>query len=208
MSLKIKQFDGDRIRLSLSSPDEKRKKVIMILGSFEGDIKSFWSRANILISSRFEENKGGKTKDGAFLVDSPGEYEIEGVFVQGIESLGEEIIYTIIGDEIKICYLPNLHQKELSSEQLERIGEVDVLIILLNEQDLPSSRETRNIISQIEPQAVVFSGKHSKGKKSRLGDLLKEMEIKSFEKAEELVLKRADLSEDKRRFFILSYKSG
>jgi len=62
-----------------------------------------------------------------FLIKTPGEYEIQGVFVKGIpafhnNNLGKEkemvTIYKIEAEEMKICHLSDLGQKELTEHQL------------------------------------------------------------------------------------------
>jgi L-ascorbate metabolism protein UlaG (beta-lactamase superfamily) len=71
-----------------------------------------------------------------FIIDKLGEYEVGGISVFGVEThhdahqgaeRGKNIIYTILIDGIRICHLGDLGH-ELTAEQLEAIGEVDVVL--------------------------------------------------------------------------------
>ena len=99
-----------------------------------------------------------------FVIEGPGEYEIKGVFVQGIPSYhddssgkerGQNTIYTIEAEDMRFCHLGDLGQKELTDEQLEKIGTVDVLMIPVGGTYTISSTEAMKIVSQIEPKVVI-----------------------------------------------------
>ena len=93
----------------------------------------------VLITHNHHDHNNVKAVGGnPFLVSGPGEYEIKEVFIQGIpafhdSSLGKErgtnTIYTIEAEELKLCHLGDLVQKELTPEQIDKIGQVDILMI-------------------------------------------------------------------------------
>ena len=103
-------------------------------------------KADILLLSK-KDNKIKTTKGDSFIVQGPGEYEVKGVFIQGIPSSGD-VIYVLESEEMRFCHLGNLGQKELTDEQLEKIGQIDVLMISAVE-------EAQKIIGQIEPKIVI-----------------------------------------------------
>lgn len=103
-------------------------------------------KADILLLTK-NDNKVKTTKGESFLVDGPGEYEVKGVFIQGIASL-QNIIYVLEAEDVRFCHLGNLGQKELTDEQLEKIGQIDVLMIYTGD-------ESPKIIGQIEPKIVI-----------------------------------------------------
>jgi L-ascorbate metabolism protein UlaG (beta-lactamase superfamily) len=103
-------------------------------------------------------------KGGPFLIKSPGEYEVKGVFVQGIASFhddkegkerGLNTIYTIEAEDMRFCHLGDFGQKQLTDEQLELIGKVDVLMIPIGGTFTIDSSEAAKLIGQIEPKIVV-----------------------------------------------------
>ncbi|MQK95695.1 MBL fold metallo-hydrolase, partial [Escherichia coli] len=73
-----------------------------------------------------------------FLIEKAGEYEVKEVFIKAIPSFhdnskgkerGENLIFLIEVEGLKLCHLGDFGQKELESEQIEEIGEVDILMI-------------------------------------------------------------------------------
>ena len=103
-------------------------------------------KADILLLA----SKGSKvktTKGESFLIDGPGEYEVKGVFVQGISS-SQNTIFVIEAEGMRFCHLGDLGQKELTDEQLEKIGQIEVLMISAGD-------EAQKIIGQIDPKVVI-----------------------------------------------------
>jgi L-ascorbate metabolism protein UlaG (beta-lactamase superfamily) len=104
-------------------------------------------------------------KGEPFMVKGPGEYEIKGVFVRGIAAFhddkggkekGQNTIYTIEAEGIRFCHLGDLGQKELTDEQVDKIGQVDVLMIPVGGQGYTiSPTEAQKIVAQIEPMIVI-----------------------------------------------------
>lgn len=99
-----------------------------------------------------------------FLIKGAGEYEIKGVFIKGISSFhddvqgnerGENTIYTIWIEGMKICHLGDIGQKQLTDEQLEKIGSVDILMVPVGGVYTIFSQEAQKVISQIEPRIVI-----------------------------------------------------
>lgn len=103
-------------------------------------------KADILLLAK-KENKVKTTKGESFIVQGPGEYEVKGVFIQGIPSSGNTI-YVFEAEELRFCHLGDLGQKQLTDEQLEKIEGIDVLMI-------SASEEAQKIIGQIEPKVVI-----------------------------------------------------
>ena len=119
----------------------------------------------LLVTHEHPDHNNVKAVKGApFLVDGPGEYEVKGVFIQGIPSFhddkdgkekGQNTIYVIEAEEMRFCHLGDLGQKQLTDEQLEKIDTVDVLMIPVGDEYTISSVEAQKIISQIEPKIVI-----------------------------------------------------
>src|SRR3989344_6795799 len=73
-----------------------------------------------------------------FVISGPGEYEISGVNIVGINSFhddkqgaerGKNTIYLITVDDVNIVHLGDLGQKKLTQEQLKELSVCDVLLI-------------------------------------------------------------------------------
>lgn len=79
---------------------------------------------------------GTARRKNPFIVADAGEYEVGGISVFGVQSYhddnmgverGANNIFTSLVDEIRVCHLGDLGH-ELSPDQLEEIGQVDVLL--------------------------------------------------------------------------------
>lgn len=205
MVLRLKQLKKGRVQLLVPCRKERRKKVKLMIGSWDSDLKALISTNDILLSPFSQDIKTGKRK-GAFLINGPGEYEVKGVFVKGIEDSGEGTIYIIETEQSQTCYLPGLYKKELDTHQLDEMEDVSILILSLEPASLPPSKWVKNIIAQIEPEVVVFSQKSEDKEKEKelVKSFFKELDIKSLEHGEELQLNASDFDEEKRKFFVLS----
>lgn len=98
-----------------------------------------------------------------FMVDMSGEYEISGVIIHGVSARGhmdEEgqqnaVIYTISVDGIKIAALGHVYS-ELSDEQLEQIGRVDIVAVPVGDSGYTlDGMGALKLIKQIEPKIVI-----------------------------------------------------
>jgi len=140
--------------------------------------------ADILLTthSHSDHNNVKAVAGQPFLISGPGEYEVKEVYIQGIHSLsaakpllagdetksqrpwhdekqgsqrGENTIYTIETEDLKLCHLGDFGQKELTEEQLEKIGEVDILMIPVGGVSTISAKEATKVMSQIEPKIII-----------------------------------------------------
>jgi L-ascorbate metabolism protein UlaG (beta-lactamase superfamily) len=98
-----------------------------------------------------------------FIIDAPGEYEVKGVMVQGVESFhddqkgierGSNIAFRIEIDGISIAHLGDLGHV-LSDEQLEQLGVIDILLIPVGGKDALDAKKAVEVINQIEPRIVI-----------------------------------------------------
>ncbi|MDI6602522.1 MAG: MBL fold metallo-hydrolase [Patescibacteria group bacterium] len=150
-----------------------------------------------------------------FLISGPGEYEIKNVFIQGIDSWhdncrgqerGENTIYTIEAEDLKLCHLGDLGQKELTEEQLEKIAEVDILMIPIGGTYTISAKEALKIMSQIEPKIIIpmhYFLPKLKIKLDGLDKFLKLLGIKSITSENKLSIKKKDISSEEAKIIVL-----
>ncbi len=118
----------------------------------------------LVTHQHFDHNNVKAVKGDPFLIKGPGEYEIKGIFIQGIPSFhddaqgkekGQNTIYTIEAEEMRFCHLGDLGQKVLTDEQVDKIGQIDILMIPVGGEDTISSESAGKIIAQIEPRIVI-----------------------------------------------------
>ena len=163
-----------------------------------------------------------------FLIDGPGEYDVKNVFIGGIRAfhdnsqgkttptprppwfppglLGENTIYTIEAEDLKLCHLGDLGQKELTDEQLEAIGEVDILFIPVGGVYTVAAKEALNIMSQIEPHITIpmhYQIPKLKVKLDGLDKFLKSLGIKSIVPENKLSIKKKDILLEEAKIIVL-----
>lgn len=122
------------------------------------------------------------------MIDGPGEYEISGVRVRGINLGGDgksiKTAYSAEFDDIRLAFLIDL-PKEPSGEVLDRLGEVDMLFISADSKKL-NSKQLATLIKQIDPRIVIpLSDAAAKKLAEELGQ-----KVKAEEK---FVIKKKDL---------------
>jgi L-ascorbate metabolism protein UlaG (beta-lactamase superfamily) len=107
--------------------------------------------------------KGIPEQDCRFKVDMPGEYETSGVIIHGIAArahMDEEgkrtaTIYTVEGDNTKVAIMGHIYP-ELSEDQLEEIGMVDILVVPVGNSGYTlDAVGALKLIKQIEPKVVI-----------------------------------------------------
>jgi len=111
-----------------------------------------------------DHNNTESAGDEVFVIKGPGEYEKSGVYVQGIKSFHDNVegkerglntIYVVKFEDIRICHLGDLGQKELSDEQIEAIGDVDILMIPVGGNYTINGEEAADIVKEIEPKIII-----------------------------------------------------
>ncbi len=99
-----------------------------------------------------------------FIIRTPGEYEKNGIAVLGVRSFhdksegkerGPNTIYVIKSEDMSVCHLGDLGQEKLTEQQVEEIGDVDILMIPVGGNYTINHKEAVGVISQIEPKIVI-----------------------------------------------------
>jgi hypothetical protein len=154
-------------------------------------------------SREFPEHTGT-----AFQAEMPGEYEVAGVVIHGIAArshMDEEgkqsaVIYTIQADDTKVAILGHIYP-ELSEQQLEQIGLVDVAVVPVggNGYTLDGAGALK-VIKQIEPKVVIpthYSDKAIKYEvpQTGLADAVKNLGMEISETIGKYKIKPAELSD-------------
>lgn len=141
-------------------------------------------------------------KGEPFVIDSPGEYEYQGVSVQGISSFhdsndgedrGLNTIYILKMEGIRIVHLGDLGQKTLTEKQLETLGAVDILMVPVGGVYTIEAPQALEITNQIEPKIVIPMHYKVKGLKTELADVsafLKEIGQPDNKPEEKLTIKK------------------
>lgn len=107
--------------------------------------------------------RGTARRDKPFLITKPGEYEVGGISVFGVKTYhdshqgverGVNHVYTILLDNVRVCHLGDLGH-ELTPEQIEDIGEIDVLLVPVGGVYTIDSQQATKTIHALEPSYVI-----------------------------------------------------
>ena len=138
------------------------------------------------------------------LIKGPGEYEISGVLILGIstfhdsvkgQSRGKNTIYLMEIDGVNVLHLGDIGHV-LGDEQVEEIGNVDVLLLPVGGVNTINAAMAAEIIRKLEPKLVVPM--HYKTEKSSrdlepVENFLKEMGQAQVEPRPKLSVSRSNL---------------
>lgn len=150
-----------------------------------------------------------------FLIEGPGEYEVKNIYIRGIPSWhdskegkerGQNTIYTIETEDLKICHMGDFGQTELTPEQLETIGEIDVLMVPVGGVYTIEAKEALKVMAQIEPKITIpmhYSLPKLKVKLDEVDKFLKAVGVKSAEPLPKLNIKKKDLSQEEAKILVL-----
>ncbi|OGL35483.1 hypothetical protein A3F65_00180 [Candidatus Saccharibacteria bacterium RIFCSPHIGHO2_12_FULL_47_16b] len=108
-----------------------------------------------------------------FSAETAGEYEIAGVVIHGIavrahmdsEDQQTAVIYSIGADDLKVAILGHIYP-ELSDDQVEQIGHVDIAIVPVGNNGYTlDGLGALKVIKQIEPRVIIPTHYADKGLK-------------------------------------------
>lgn len=146
--------------------------------------------------------------ENARVFNGPGEYEVKGVVVTGIDSFhdnsngserGKNIIFHILIDNLNIVHLGDLGQERLTEEQLGQIGQTDILLVPVGGVYTIDSKIASNIVSQLEPSIIIPMHYNIEGLKFDLepvDNFLKEMSAESTTPIPKLTITKDKLPEE------------
>lgn len=160
-------------------------------------------KSDVLIYSHEITEGSLRSSKETFVIDSPGEYEIKGVNIQGVAD-NENIIYNIKMDDIKISHL-GFANKKFGNEKSAELDDPDIVLVPVGGGEILDAEEAMNVINQLEPNIAIpmlYGVKGLKIKREPLLPFLKESEAKESPQ-QKLTIKKKDLTEEETRIVIL-----
>jgi L-ascorbate metabolism protein UlaG (beta-lactamase superfamily) len=143
-----------------------------------------------------------------FDITDPGEYDIKGVTVTGIPLKQENkyiTIFLIESEDIRILNLTHIKEFNIKEEELEELGEIDILILPVGGNTVLSASAAAKVVNEVEPKIVIPSHYKMKELISDLDSLekfIKEMGGKK-EEMDKLTIKKKELQEEGTKLIIL-----
>jgi L-ascorbate metabolism protein UlaG (beta-lactamase superfamily) len=178
-------------------------------------------RADIVTVSRnAPDHAAVASVKGEFkVVDRPGEYEIKGVFITGIQTwcgtgakgeLKEEnTVFVFEFPDLTVCHLGDL-ARVLTQAQVEALPGIDVLLVPVGGGGSLDAHKAAEVISLLEPSIVVpmhYRTPYVTLKLDPLSKFLKEMGVTEHAPRESLRITRNELPEET-QVVVLECKQG
>lgn len=162
----------------------------------------------LVTHGHFDHSNAGTLAGDPFLISGPGEYEVKGVMVRGIETYhdrtqgkerGLNTIYRIEVEGVSLLHLGDLGEERMREETLESAGDIDLLFIPVGGTYTIDAADAARFVKQIEPAFVIPMHYKLPGVKANLAGVepfLKEMGAAKTEAQERMVLKKKDIPEE------------
>jgi len=149
---------------------DKGKKIIMDPyepGAFGGGIMygPITDKADVVLVSHdhADHNYFAGLRGSPQVIKTPGKHEVKGIVMQGIPSYhdasrgserGENIIFLVVADGIRLCHLGDLGHR-LSAKEVKEIGQVDCLLIPVGGFYTIGPEEATAVAEQLHPKLII-----------------------------------------------------
>ncbi len=108
-------------------------------------------------------NHVGAVSGQPFVIDGPGEYEVSGAFITGVQTYhdddsgkrrGRNTVYLVEMDDLVLCHLGDLGHV-LTAAQVEQMSEVDILFVPVGGRTTINAAQASEVVSLLEPHLVI-----------------------------------------------------
>lgn len=145
------------------------------------------------------------------LFDSPGEYEVNGIFAYGINAPRKDDkeahqIFRIEIERISMAHLGVLNRK-LTDAELKQLGDIDILLLPVGGGRALDPKLASQVMNQVEPRILVPYQYELANVKEKLGSVeafCKEVGSQKREDTSKLKIKRSQLPESDMILTVLS----
>jgi L-ascorbate metabolism protein UlaG (beta-lactamase superfamily) len=164
----------------------------------------------LVTHSHYDHSNTASLAGDPFVVSGPGEYEVKGAVIRGIQTVHDRVLgkerglntaYRLEVEGIALVHMGDFGEERAREETLELLGDVDVLFVPVGGTYTIDAQDAARVTKQIEPAFVVPMHYKLPGVKADLAGVepfLKEMGSAKAEPAEKLVLKKKDIPEESR----------
>jgi len=146
----------------------KQLTATLVIDPYGEDIGFKMPKLEALVVSvshdHFDHNNTKAILGSPFIVREPGEYEVSGFSLYAIPSFhdtlqgkerGSNLVMKVYTKEFSLAHFGDFGQSELSSLQIQALGEVDIAFIPVGGFYTISGSEAAHIINQLEPKVAV-----------------------------------------------------
>jgi L-ascorbate metabolism protein UlaG (beta-lactamase superfamily) len=156
------------------------------------------------------ESLSGKDEKQTFIIDGPGEYEIQDVFIKGFASKSDyggkesiNTIYKVVMEGINLCFLGVLSEKNIPDDVLAELDGTEILFVPIGGGNVLNSSEAYKLSVKISPNVIIPMHYGNYGDKDALKKFLKEEGIKDLKSLDKLTAKKSNLALESGKIIVL-----
>lgn len=165
--------------------------------------------------SHYDHNNVGALRGTPLVINTPGEYEIKNIFINGLASFhdkksgaerGLNTIYVFEAEDMRVCHLGDLGEA-LSDKAIDNLGQIDILMIPVGGVYTIDAKEASELIDRLEPSIVLpmhYKIAAINIKFDPLDKFLSTRGIKSKETMDHLTIKKKELVAEEGKVIVLS----
>jgi L-ascorbate metabolism protein UlaG (beta-lactamase superfamily) len=172
----------------------------------------------VLVSHEHDGHNGRDALTGTpRYVTRPGEYEIKGVSIVGVQTAhdneggrrrGANTAWIVQLEDLHVCHLGDIGHT-LTEQQREAIGEVDILLVPVGGHNTINSVQATEVVTSLEPKIVIpmhyGTGDGDESALAPVDAFLREQGVSSAEPQQRLQVTKASLP-DETTVVVLAYK--
>lgn len=170
-------------------------------------VKEMEAQVVLSTHSHADHSNTGAVGGGPLLITGPGEYEVKGVTINGIQTYhdnasgsekGRNTVYHILIDGVNIVHVGDLGHI-LTEEQSSEIDQTDILMIPVGGVYTIDSEVAAKVVAQLEPRIIIPMHYDIPGSKSGLEGVehfLKEMAKENVEPVQKLTITKDKLPDE------------
>ncbi len=126
-------------------------------------LKEIESQVVLISHSHPDHNYVKAIVDNPMIIEGPGEYEISGISIVGVQTYhdtekgaqrGKNTVYNVNIDGINVVHLGDLGHL-LTEEDVSQIGNVDILLVPVGGNYTINAEDAAKVVSQLEPKIVI-----------------------------------------------------
>jgi L-ascorbate metabolism protein UlaG (beta-lactamase superfamily) len=163
-------------------------------------------------------NNAAAVGGGPKVLTGPGEYEIKGVPIVGVQTShdgeggrrrGQNVAWIAQVDDVNVCHLGDVGST-LTTEQAEALGNVDVLLVPVGGHNTINAAQAAEVVTLLEPKVVIpmhyqTEARRGDAKLDGVDVFLREQGAGDVQPQPKLTLTKASLPDDT-QVVLLDYK--
>lgn len=140
-----------------------------------------------------------------FILSSPGECEMKGVLITAAYGSDRDHLFVRWDAEGLACASLGLTDKQPTDEQLETVGDVDILFVPIGAKGAYDAEDAVKAVNAIEPRVVIpIAFRSDNDPQADTADaFLREMGVKADAPETKIILKKKDLPQEETRVILL-----